>query len=181
MVDCTLPTLCRAAGAWWGGLGGGWRPSCAVSPSWGHRAGGCSPCWIGLPILPRHGRFYRCVACFHLPEGDENAVTAESLPLQQTRLLLSSPLLLLISLPSPSPQHPQEDPNAWAGPSHPFHIPTPRQPHPRSLAPGPWGQQGYSPMGVMTCGQPMPCTGQRANGSKKGTYQGQGLSGEHEP
>lgn len=32
VVDCTLPTLCRAAGAWWGGLGGGWRPSCAVSP-----------------------------------------------------------------------------------------------------------------------------------------------------
>lgn len=103
----------------------------AVSQSWGHQAGGCSPCRIRLPVLPRYGRFYRCVALFHLPEGDENAVTAESLPLQQTRLLPSSALLL--SLPSPSSQYPHEDPDAWAGPCHPILIPTPRHPIPRAL------------------------------------------------
>lgn len=82
---------------------GVWGAGRAVSHSRGHQAGGCSSCWIRLPVLPRYDRFYRCVALFHLPEGDENAVTAESLPLQQTQLLPSSALSFSSPCPVPLP------------------------------------------------------------------------------
>lgn len=129
MADGTLPP---SAGLWESSGDVVWGV-CAVSQSWGQQARGCSPCRIRLPILPRYDRFYRCVALFHLPEGDENAVTAESLPLQQTQLLPSSALLLLFSLPSPSTRYSHEDPDAWAGLSHPIHIPNPRHPIPGAL------------------------------------------------
>lgn len=76
-------------------------------------------------------------------------MTAESLPLQQTQLPPSSPLLL-VSLPSTHIR----TPDACAGPST-IHTPAPSQaPHPSTPAPSPApGPQGDPPTGVGMCSQ----------------------------
>lgn len=174
-------------GMWGGRRGegrGGRTPSCAVSQSWGHQAGGSSPCRIRLPVLPRYGRFYRCVALFHLPEEDENAVTAESLPLQQTQLLPISALLILLSLPSPSPQYPHEDPKGRT--LSPYPHPHSQASHPRSSGHPPWHQdpgasKGTHP-GVTQC-MDSPCHAPRKapTMAKKPLLPGSESVWEHEP
>ena len=144
---------------------GGQSPSCAVSLSWGHPAVGCCPCRIRLPILPHHGSCYRCVARLHLPEGDENAMTAESLPLQQTQLPPSSPLFIFIPTTYIGTPPPAQDPSA------PSTSPLPGAPSqvPPSLAPGP---QGDPPRVLQCTASPRHSLSKAPAAAKKATYQG---------